>query len=216
MIAFRIIIDEVRGERKYQLHTTGVSIIKNQKLRNPHAAHSNEYMPANYTLMEKTFAVVNRHTHNKTFLDIGCGKGRAMFVAAVSGFNDISGIELYPPYCIDIKEWIMAHEKDYPHVTFSVSCTDAVTYNIPDTVQTIFFYNPFDEIIMAKVVALIMKSLKRVYRPLFIIYLSPLYKQQFINEGFKEIYQTSRFGTMKASVLLWTEEAGKKMKNQHE
>jgi SAM-dependent methyltransferase len=203
VLAFRIIVDEIRGENKYRLNTTGVRVIKKEQMENPHAAHSNEYMPASYILMEKTFAAVNKHPHNKTFLDIGCGKGRTLFVAAAYGFDSISGIEFFVPYCDYAKAQIAAHQHEYPAASFSVTCADAATYIIPDAVQTIFFYNPFDDFIMKKVVALIVKSLERVYRPLFIIYLSPLYKQLFINEGFKEIYHTSRFGYLEGSVLFF-------------
>jgi tRNA G46 methylase TrmB len=75
------------------LNTTGVRVIKKEELENPHVAHSNEYMPARYILMEKTFAAVNKHPHNKTFLDIGCGKGRTLFATKACGFDKISGIQ---------------------------------------------------------------------------------------------------------------------------
>jgi hypothetical protein len=85
------------------LNTTGVLIIKKEELENLHVAHSNEYMLARYILMEKTFAAVNKHPHNKAFLEIGCGKERTLFVAAACSYDNISGIRKIAEMPFDTK-----------------------------------------------------------------------------------------------------------------
>ena len=201
VLAIKLLVDERRGEKKYGLDTTDVLVMKELQSKAPNAVHSNEYMPASYILMEKTFAEVNKFDHNKTFLDIGCGTGRALFVAAANGFTKISGIELYAPYCKLVEKYIISKQSEYPAATISVIGADAATYQIPDNIQTIFFYNPFDEYIMDKVLQHILASLKRSPRRLFVVYLSPIYKSRFLEYGFEEIFHAKRFNYIEASVL---------------
>jgi SAM-dependent methyltransferase len=201
-LACRILFDEIRGERKYGLDTTGVLVIRKQKLQSANAIHSNEYMPASYVLVEDALEVINKFEHNRSFLDIGCGKGRALFVAARYGFTSIAGIEFYEPYCDFLKKQVEKQKGRYPGATISVHCADAEGFMIPDTLQTIFFYNPFNEQVMEKVIAHIRESYQRRPRNLYVIYLSPVYKSRFIEAGFREVYHDMRFGYLESSVLV--------------
>lgn len=201
LLACRILYDELKGEYKYKLHTTDIKTMKRLKNTGAVAAASKEYMPSNYILLEKTFTELNKHTHNKTFLDIGCGKGRTLFVAASFGFEKITGIEFFMPYCRQVQQQFPAMKKRFPAASFAVICTDAAQYAIPDTVQTILFNNPFNEKVMRQVVQQIQKSLARAKRELFIIYISPVDKQQLITAGFEELSLIRRFNYIEASVL---------------
>src|SRR5437868_2057899 len=82
LLAVFILYDEIRGENKYHLDTTGFEEIDPLQLRKPAAFHAYSYMPSNYVLLERVFREINNHEHNQTLLDLGCGKGRAMLVAA--------------------------------------------------------------------------------------------------------------------------------------
>ncbi len=205
LLAICIIYDEIRGERKYKLHSTDVIEINKLKITGIDTSNSNEYMPSNYVLLERVFEQLNQYEHNHTFLDMGCGKGRTLLVAAHFGFKKLIGVEFIASLCEQAQKEINAIAHLFPSASFQIKCTDAAEYFIPDDVQTIFFYNPFNEKIMDRVIQNILASLDRVKRTLYIIYLSPLYKQKFIDLGFEEIFTTMRFNYLKASILCLKE-----------
>jgi len=91
-IAFIIIRQEIRGEKKYQINTTGADELKSLEKEGIDITHSTIYMPVTYGVIENAFDKLNLKA-NKHFLDIGCGKGRALCVAAFSGFKKITGID---------------------------------------------------------------------------------------------------------------------------
>lgn len=205
LLAICIIYDEVIGERKYKINTTDIEEISKLKIKGIDTSNSNEYMPSNFILLEKVFTELNQYQHNKTFLDIGCGKGRTLFVAAHFGFEKITGVEFMQTYCNQVQAEIAKIKPQFPSVSFHITCLDATFYTIPVDVQTIFFYNPFNEKVMDKVIQNIFESLSKAKRTLYIIYLSPFYQQKFIDAGFEEIYYTVRFNYLKASILCLKE-----------
>src|SRR5580658_679055 len=88
-IAIFVIFHEIRGERKYRLHTIGIDDLKSLEEKNIDISHATMYMPLNYFVLENLMEEIVRHPGNKTFLDIGCGKGRVAAVAAYYHFEKI-------------------------------------------------------------------------------------------------------------------------------
>lgn len=83
------------------------------------------------------------------FTDVGCGKGRALVLAAQYPFKEVVGVEYSP----DLAETARRNmSRIDPGGRWSVICTDAVAYDFPDGDLLAFFYNPFDWVIYEKVV----------------------------------------------------------------
>jgi SAM-dependent methyltransferase len=195
----RLLSDEIKGERKYRLNTTGFEPTEQMNISRPIIDLAYSYMPSNYKLLEHVFNEVNQYDHNQTFLDIGCGKGRAMMVAAHYDFKKITGVEINLDYCTSLSETSIKYQNEF-NCSFEIICGDASEYHIPDDVQTIFFYNPFKEPVMRKVVSNIMSSLSNNKRELYIIYLNPLYSELLLERGFIKIYDTDRYNELKGSI----------------
>ena len=195
----RLLSDEIKGEYKYRLNTTGFERTELMNISRRFIDLAYSYMPSNYKLLEHVFTEVNRYEHNQTFLDIGCGKGRAMMVAAHYDFKRITGVEINMDYCTSLSEKAIEYQNEF-NCHFEIICQDASEYHIPDDVQTIFFYNPFKETTMRKVVANILQSATKKERPLYIIYLNPLYSDVFLQAGFIKIYDTDRYDELKGSI----------------
>lgn len=198
-----MLYDELKGEKKYRLRTTGIIKTNPKQANSINAAHAHHYMPSNYILLEDVFQFRNQYAHNHTLLDLGCGKGRALFVAARFGFQHLMGVELFDGYCRYIQNEVKKNEERYT-AQFSIYCSDAALFHIPPFVETIFLYNPFTEQVMIPVLQNIQQSLLQQPRQLFLIYLTPLYRQLLLQAGFEEVYQTSRHHYLKASVFKKT------------
>ena len=198
-MAVRLLSDEIKGERKYRLNTVGFEPTEQMNIKRYMMDLAYSYMPSNYKLLEHVFNEVNRYDHNQTFLDIGCGKGRAMMVAAHYDFKKITGVEINLDYCSNLSEKAIEYQNEFD-CSFEIICNDASEYLIPDDVQTIFFYNPFKEPVMRKVVDKIVDSATKNNRPLYIIYLNPLYSDLLLDAGFIKIYDTDRYNELKGSI----------------
>ena len=202
-IALHITREEVKGEKKYGVNTTGADELKKMAKRGIDISHATIYMPASYGLLEEIFERLNPGTLKPSshFLDIGCGKGRVLCVAAHYGFTKLTGIDLSKELCGLAKHNLEATKKRFPAFEYSIINNDAFYYEIPADADCIFLFNPFDEVIMNGVVKNIMESLKQHQRGISIIYVNPLHKELFIGAGFREVYYSKKMKYLEVSIL---------------
>ena len=173
-IAWYMIKQEIKGEKKYGINTTGADELHKLEKLGIDISHATIYMPVSYTLLEEIFEQLPVTIRNH-FLDIGSGKGRALCVAAHQGFKQVTGLDFFK--------------------------NDAFYFEIPDDVDCIFFFNPFDEIIMSAVVNNIFTSLQNKPRRISILYVNPLHKALFLKAGFTETWYSKKMKYIEAVIL---------------
>ena len=178
---------EIRGERNYGINTSRLNNLKNLTLKG-NRLDAEIYQGANYFLLEKVFEESRLIGINESIIDFGCGKGRAMVVAAHFGYNKITGIEFAKELSDEASKTITPVQKQFPDKIFKVINANAADYNIEKDANVFFFFNPFNEIVMQQVVRNILASLKRKPREVFTIYLNPVHKDIWLSAGFQEIY----------------------------
>ncbi len=202
-IALRILRSEIRGEKKYGINTTGADELKDLYEKGIDTSHATIYMPVSYELLEEIFAqLTNKPIDQLThFLDIGCGKGRAMCVAAHKGYKKITGIDFSKKLCEEANQNCIITQQKVPGAEFNVINNDAFYFDIPADVDCIFMFNPFDEIIMSGVVNNIVESLQQNPRKMAIAYVNPLHKSLFTSIGFKETYYSKEMKYLEVAIL---------------
>jgi len=199
-LAFAITVQEITGEKKYDINTTGADELKQLKKSGVDISHATIYMPVSYRLMEQTMEQLTTAS-KKHFIDIGCGKGRALTIAAYYGFNKVSGIDFSANFCNESIANLKLVQQKIPALEFDVLQQDAASYSIPPDADCIFLFNPFDEIIMQKVVDNIVQSLHTSPRTMHVIYANPLYKDLFIQQGFSQIYYSKSMQQFEVAIL---------------
>jgi len=202
-IATRIIRTEIKGEKKYGIDTTGADELHDLDEMGIDISHATIYMPVSYELLEEIFTQLNPSTIKPLnhFLDIGCGKGRAMCVAAHKGFRKITGIDLSKKLCDATKRNCNITKEKIPTAEFEIINNDAFYFDIPFDVDCIFMFNPFDEIIMSGVANNIYESLRQSPRKMKIVYVNPLHKTVFTKNGFKEVYYSKKMKYLEVAIL---------------
>lgn len=199
-IAAYIIWQEIKGEKKYGINTTGANELKSMEKQGIDISHATVYMPITYFQLEEIFRELP-NAERKHFMDIGCGKGRALCVAARHGYEKVTGIDFSEEFCATAKENLGKTRAAFPKLAYTVTVQDASLSPIPLDVDCIFFFNPFDEVIMTRVVRSIMSSLKLHPRNLHVVYANPLYKKLFLEKDFKETYYSKRLKYLELSIL---------------
>ena len=199
-IAFTIIGQEISGEKKYNIATTGADELKSLSKKGIDTSHATMYMPISYMLIEEIFRQIPS-TSKKHFLDIGCGKGRAMCVAAHNGCNTITGVEFSKDLCEDAFVNLQRTKEQFPALQYGVITKDAMNFEIPADVDCIFLFNPFDVVIMGAVVSNIMESIQDHPREIVVAYANPIYINLFLDEGFIEIFHTKEMKYLEAAII---------------
>jgi SAM-dependent methyltransferase len=111
-----------------------------------------------------------------TFIDLGCGKGRALLVASEFPFRDIIGIELSPFLAGIARKNAEIINKRFPGRTrVRVEEGDACTYRFPSGNIVLFLYNPFGKEILLKVVAELEATLAARRPDIYVIYFFPYF-----------------------------------------
>ncbi len=199
-IARHVIEHEVKGEKKYGISTTGVDKLKKTAARGIDIDHASNYMPASYDMLELFFSKAAQFNLNG-LLDIGCGKGRALCVAAHYGFRQVIGIDFSKELCKEANSNLAITKKKFPHLSSEIIYNDAFYYEIPADIDCIFLFNPFDDVILSGVIENIDRSLEEFPRDIYIIYFNPVYKQEFIEAGYKEIFYKKKLEYLDGSIL---------------
>ena len=84
----------------------------------------------------------------------------------------------------------------------NIICDDVVNYKIEKDQTAFFFFNPFDEVVMLKVVKNILSSLKEHERKIYVIYANPVHKEIFLSAGFEEDFYLKKLHYLELSILL--------------
>lgn len=200
-IATHILSNEMRGEKKYRIRTTGADKLGSLLEKGIDISHATIYMPASYDLMEEVFSHLPFPSY-KHFIDIGCGKGRVLCVAANRGVRKITGLELSKELCEQAKLNLLKTNLRIKNLEYYVFNNDAFYFDIPDDCDCIFMFNPFDEVVMSAVLMNITASLERLQRTITVIYFNPMHKHLFLDYGFKQTASYKKLTYMEASVLI--------------
>ena len=107
-VAWYMMRQEIKGEKKYNINTTGADELLKLEAMGIDITHATIYMPVSYNLLEDIFQHLTANPINPKplnpnplnhFLDIGCGKGRALCMAAHLGFKKVTGLDFSKDLC---------------------------------------------------------------------------------------------------------------------
>lgn len=113
---------------------------------------------------------------NYTFIDLGCGKGRALVVASELSFRRILGIELARGLVTVARQNAQIIRKRYPQRTeIEVVGGDVTAFPFPEGNLAIFLYHSFGPELVALMLSRIRGAVVETERTVFLIYENPVY-----------------------------------------
>lgn len=120
---------------------------------------------------------------NGRFLDIGCGKGITMKSAKDLGYPKAAGIDLDD----NLIEIAQRNMKKLGLEDVECICVNALEYTGYDQFNVFFFFNPFDDTVLAPVVQKILDSVAANPREVYVIYHHPKYAEVMDRAGLTKI-----------------------------
>lgn len=171
----------------------------------PGAVHTDNYrnQAAAYWTIRRTFRQL-RLRSDDVFVDIGCGLGRVICVAARQPLRRVVGIELMEHYAEQAR--VNVSRLRGRRAPVEVICDDAATADLGN--GTVYYlFNPFGAETLRDFLANLRESIRRNPRPVRLCYGSPRHEEVLAECGFLELYD--EFRTLGGSrVLLWRLKAG--------
>ena len=127
-----------------------------------------------------------------TFVDIGCGKGRAMLAAMRFPFRHLLGVELSPGLVRVAQSNLETFSAPWrrPGVSGEAMAADATDFRIPSGPLLVFLYHPFAAPVMKRFLAHLAEAARVEPREIVMLYANPeLGPQVTATPGFVQLWR---------------------------
>jgi hypothetical protein len=166
-------------DRRFGVSTSGKIPLSALNIDSDNKAAGTRYEPtAPPAFSEMIAALPQKRIPRATFIDVGCGRGRVLLMAAEHGFRKIIGIEFAADLCLTARGNVERYRRcSNSSASISIEQRDACTYDIPNQPGVLFLYNPFNESVMRSFVTNVERSLSQHPREFYVIYYMPLWSK---------------------------------------
>jgi len=137
------------------------------------------YEPFPYIKMRRLFKNYS-FSETEGFVDIGCGKGRVLVGAVLSGCRNVYGVDISPELLEFAEKNMSECKKKTPGLNYKLLCIDARDYAFSSDINKVFFYNPFSYRIFLKVIKALKKSLEESPRKVTIFLAGPEHVSRYL------------------------------------
>lgn len=199
-LAAFMIYHEIRGEKKYQLNTTRPAELNTLTIVNGDIQQGSRYEAVNYYILEQLLGRVTQLIEPQNFVDLGCGKGRAMVVAAHYGFTAIKGVDFAAEVCELAEENMRTVATAFP-IRFQVLNEDVLNYNITENDTVFFMFNPFNKEVLVQFLEKVETSLAKHPRIIHFLYASPRFVEVFFEFEYDVIYRKRKLKWLDGVIL---------------
>jgi SAM-dependent methyltransferase len=160
-------------DRAHGTDTSGVVSAETLPLDEAARAHAVCYAGSQPSVLRQALAEC-APVDSFTFVDLGCGKGRALLVASEFPFRGILGVELSAPLAGIASRNALIIARRFPQrPAISIAVADASTFALPAGNLVVFLYHPFGPELVAKVVANVEAALLDERR-IYVVYYNPV------------------------------------------
>ncbi|MDQ3189302.1 MAG: hypothetical protein M3Q28_10450 [Pseudomonadota bacterium] len=138
-------------DKKHGVSTSGNLTLEQLGIDDP---YSIRYVPTHERVMEHVLRNLDIDHSEYVFVDLGCGKGRAVLMAMAFPFEEVIGVELSSvTSAIAEKNVEIFKFKGLQRCrSVRISCENAMGFKIPDSNVVFYLYRPFTGPVIEKVI----------------------------------------------------------------
>jgi len=136
-----------------------------------------------------------------TFVDLGCGKGRALVMAAELGYRRLLGVDLDEGLVAVCRRNLARIRSGSGLECAEVRSEDATQVQLPTGVCVVFLYNPFRGETFARVAANLSKQGAQHGNAVWVVYVNPLELAALEGAGFRVEHMARSRGRVTGVVL---------------
>ena len=164
---------DIEFDCDYRVETTAANVSLRDHLLGVLAGGA--YQPCDPALFHETLQNLRIDYGQFDFIDLGCGKGRALLLASDYPFRRILGVELFPglkQICDEnIRQYSSPRQRCF---ALESICSDARNFEFPAVPAVLFLFNPLPEAGLQRVIRNLERSLTASPRQVVIIYHNPI------------------------------------------
>ncbi len=179
-------------DERYNVDTGGITHVKGSHSRSDGVDH----IAIDPVEFGGAIAAVCINHAEYTFLDLGCGKGRALLLASNCGFAQLIGVEYDAALVATARNNMRSFRRagsEFGIRGVEIVHCDAGEYELPDTPIFMFLYNPFGPQTMARVAVRARESLEANPRPFLLAYLNAFQAKCWTDQGFRVVLRGDHF-----------------------
>jgi SAM-dependent methyltransferase len=188
-LAFFMLYHDIKGYFKYRISTFVPVKLKHLTIHEADISKSSPYEAVNYYILEKLLKTFIKLSPERSIVDLGCGKGRVMVVAAHNGFTSITGIDFAKELCEEAINNMRKTQALIPNINWKVIHANVLNYSIQPNDVVFFMFNPF----VAETLNLFLDKLEascKIYpRKTWFLYASPQHVTALERRGYQIIYR---------------------------
>ena len=163
---------------EHQTDTWGEVPLWRLKISSANGRHGSKYSTTHPSVFFKALSMVPADLDEFTFVDLGCGKGRALILAAPRNFTKIVGVEFSAELAAIARRNLTGLRIHADIIEMDVS-----EFRFPDGNLLVYMYNPFDKTVMHSVITNLAEWRARNSGNAFLIYINPVCDQEIEAAG---------------------------------
>ena len=166
----------------------------------PNRQHGSRYHPTPPRALRHVLARLAIDTAQYSFVDIGSGKGRTLLVASGLGFRRVVGVEFAEELHRVAQTNVQAWQARHPGSRIESVKADATQYALPDGPLVLYFFKPFDAVVLRQVLANVRQSVEAQPRRVIVVFLYLEDERVAFDEvgGFVPLFSWRRFDVFEA------------------
>ncbi len=163
-----------RFDRKHNVNTSGAIYLRDLDIESENIQFGELYDPFPSGPLKRLLSFLPPKDFSETtFVDLGSGKGRVLFVAARHNFRKIFGVEFSP----DLHRAAQANIQSFRSRNqkcrrIESLCEDATKFHIPEGMCVFFIFAAFHGEVFTNVLENIKRSFLAEPRPMFLLYVT--------------------------------------------
>jgi len=157
-------------DHAHGVDTAGLVSLDTLEVVGSHRIEGTAYRGCDPVLFREQIAALGIDFPQYTFIDLGCGKGRSLLIAAQFPFRQVRGVEFAPDLLAVAEKNIAVDRGPRRCCDVRADLADAAEYPIPDGPLVVFIHNPFGGAVMDRVLANLTQSYREQRRDIWIVY----------------------------------------------
>lgn len=174
-----------RFDRRHGVETTGRIDLDSLSVHGENKAFGVYYEPTPHAVFRRVMRELDVELGAYEFIDLGCGKGRVIFMAARYPFVRITGVEfaseLAQAAIVNISRF---HNPLQQCRDLRVLTMDVADFEIPSAQAVIYLFNPFEAEVMLAFLHNLEQSIRQSPTEKIVIYYHPQSANLFEQTGF--------------------------------
>lgn len=189
---------------RYGLETSEVVEVEQLDINEEQKESSVRYKPTRVRYFNKLMQSLSL-PKNCVFVDIGCGKGRIMLLAAKYGFSHVVGLEISSRLSEVARNNLIAFHRHHPDLSpTTVICENVLNHRLEGNEGVFFLFWPFDRSVTISFLDAVRDSVEKFPRDVWLVFNEFQFSDLLINDDhFKRVHAVT-YGAAEFEVYRYT------------